>query len=274
MGNSLSAPSAILLSQSPNKIHMLTYTVLCLIGLIVGSMNAIAGGGMLIGFPLMIAFGVPPLVANATANMITPGGQIASAYAYRQYLRKVPVFYALLLLPVAIGSAAGALLLRHTSAERFASMVPELILFAIILFALQPLLHFHLNKHLRSRARHWVSFILIAVALLPVSVYGGYFGAGYGFIMLAFIGFTKIHEMHEMNAMKNVANIVVAAISLACLWTAHLVDWRVGVAMGVGTTIGGYIGARLSQRVSSHTLRIAVIVLGLVATIYLGFRHY
>ena len=253
---------------------MITYALLGLVGLIVGSMNAIAGGGILIGFPLMIAFGVSPLVANATANMITPGGQIASAFAYRQYLRKVPKFYALLLIPVAIGTVAGALLLRNTSPEHFARMVPELILFAIVLFALQPFLHFHLNRHIHSKARHWLPLILIALALLPVSVYGGYFGAGYGFIMLAFLGFTKIHEMHQMNAMKNVANIVVAGISLLCLWTAHLVDWRVGLAMGIGATIGGYVGARLSQKVSSHVLRIAVIVIGLAATVYLGLRHY
>lgn len=253
---------------------MLTYTVLCLIGLVVGSMNAIAGGGMLIGFPLMIAFGVPPLVANATANMVTPGGQIASAFAYRKYLRKVPKFYALLLIPVALGSAAGALLLRKTSAEHFANMVPELILFAIVLFALQPFLHFHLHKHIHSKVRRWLPFILIALALLPVSIYGGYFGAGYGFIMLAFLGFTKIHEMHQMNAMKNIANIFVAGISLLCLWTAHLVNWRVGLAMAIGTTLGGYIGARLSQRVSSHALRIVVIVIGLAATVYLAMRHY
>ncbi len=253
---------------------MITYILLGLAGLIVGSMNAIAGGGILIGFPLMIAFGVSPLVANATANMITPGGQIASAFAYRQYLRKVPKFYILLLIPVAIGTVAGALLLRNTSPEHFARMVPELILFAIVLFALQPFLHFHLNRHLHSRTRHWLPFVLIALALLPVSVYGGYFGAGYGFIMLAFLGFTKIHEMHQMNAMKNIANIVVAGISLLCLWTAHLVNWRVGLAMGIGTTIGGYVGARLSQNVSSHALRIVVITLGLAATVYLGLRHY
>src|SRR5438270_3938759 len=112
---------------------------LFLVGIVVGGMNAIAGGGMLIGFPIMILVGLPALVANATACVVTLPGQIGSAYGYRSYLRKVPAVYLWLLVPCAAGAAIGATLLRHTSYSRFAELVPGLILLAVALFAFQPL---------------------------------------------------------------------------------------------------------------------------------------
>src|SRR6266702_7761946 len=103
--------------------------VLLLAGLVVGAMNAIAGGGFLVGFPVLVALGIPPLVANATGNIIVGPGQLASALGYQKYLRKVPLRYAVLLIPIIIGSAAGAITLRSTSAKDFAAIVPGLVLF-------------------------------------------------------------------------------------------------------------------------------------------------
>jgi uncharacterized protein len=248
--------------------------ILFLVGLIVGAMNAIAGGGMLIGFPALIALGVHPLVANATANVVTGPGQIASAFAYRKYLRKVPLKYGLLLVPVVVGAAMGALLLRSTPAEHFAQLVPGLVLFGVGLFAVQPLLHFHLHRHLKGRYKTWVPIIIIGLATLPVSIYGGYFGAGYGFIMLAFLGFTSLHDTHMINAMKNVAATGVASASIVCLYGSHLIDWRVGTIAAAGSILGGYLGARYAQKVSSHQLRVAVIIIGVLAVAYLAMQEY
>ena len=105
--------------------------ILLLAGFIVGAMNAIAGGGMLVGFPVLIVLGTPALFANATANIVALPGQIASAIGYWKYLKRVPPRYLLLLLPVVVGSAAGALMLRHTSAGNFADAVPLLLLFGV-----------------------------------------------------------------------------------------------------------------------------------------------
>lgn len=247
---------------------------LFLVGLVVGGMNAIAGGGMLVGFPVLIAFGLPPLMANATGNVVTAPGQLASAIGYRKYLRKVPLRYALLLVPVVIGAAIGALTLRHTPPTNFAHMVPVLVLFGVALFAFQPLLHFHLHRHLKGRARTIAPLLFIGMAMLPLSFYGGYFGAGYGFILLAFLGFTSLHDTHMMNAMKNVAAIFVSSTSLICLYSAHIIDWHHGLAMAAGGMIGGYVGARGAQKVSSHWLRWVVICLGLAAVIYLAIHEY
>jgi uncharacterized membrane protein YfcA len=248
--------------------------ILLLVGIVVGSMNAIAGGGMLIGFPVMLALGIPPITANAVGNVVTGPGQLASAFGYRNYLRKVPLYYAWLLLPIIAGSAVGAFILRHTSAQDFASIVPGLVLFGVVLFAFQPLMHFHLHRHLKGRAKTALPLVLLAAAILPLSIYGGYFGAGYGFIMLAFLGFTNLPDTHTINAMKNVAAIFVSGTTIVCLYTAHLIDWRVGLVMAAGSTVGGYVGARSAQKVSSHWLRIIIICVGLTAVIYLGLRQY
>lgn len=248
--------------------------LLVIVGFIVGAMNAIAGGGMLIGFPVLVALGVPPLTANATGNIITLPGQIASAFGYRAYLRKVPKIYLWLLAPLIIGGSLGALTLRTTSAQEFEKIVPILVLFGVALFTFQPLLHFHLHRHLKGRAKTALPIVLLAIAMLPLSFYGGYFGAGYGFILLAFLGFTSLHDAHMINAMKNVSAIFISIVSMICLLSAHLIDWKTGLVMAIGTTAGGYIGARSAQKVSSHALRLAIIAVGLCAAVWLGFKQY
>lgn len=248
--------------------------ILFFVGIIVGVMNAIAGGGMLLGFPIMVALGMPPIVANATGALVTSPGQLASAIGYANYLRKVPLRYAWLLVPVVIGAAAGALTLRNTPHEYFAQLVPVLVLFGIGLFAFQPLMHFHLHRHIKKGSRTNWPIIILGFAILPVSFYGGFFGAGYGFMMLAFLSFTSLRDTHMMNAMKNVSAIFMSVTVMVCLFGANLIDWRIGAIMAVGSIIGGYYGAHYAQKVSSHRLRIAIIVIGLLAVAYLGYSAY
>ena len=248
--------------------------VLLLAGFIVGTMNAIAGGGMLVGFPVLVGLGVPPLLANVTGAIITLPGQLASAYGYRKYIRRVPLRYALLLVPSVLGTAAGALTLRHTPEQAFANIVPILVLLGVALFTFQPLMHFHLHSQITGKARTWLPIIIIGFAMLPLSFYGGYFGAGYGFMMLAFLGLTNLQDTHMMNGMKNIAATSVSATSIACLYSSHLIQWRTGLVMAVGSTIGGYIGARYVQKVSGQWLRISIIIIGMGAVICLGIREY
>lgn len=229
---------------------------------------------MLIGFPIMVALGIPPLVANATANVITAPGQLTSAFGYRRYLRRVPRRFAILIVPLVIGAAAGALTLRQTSANDFERIIPWLVLFGVVLFAFQPLLHFHVRQHLRGKHRTLTPLFWIALATLPLAFYGGYFGAGFGFLMLAFLSFAKLSDTHMMNAMKNIGATFVSGTALLCLLSTGLIDWRVGLITAAGAAIGGYSGARFSQRLSSHWLRILVIVIGLGAVVYLALQRY
>lgn len=243
-------------------------------GIVVGVMNAIAGGGMLIGFPILIATGLSPLVANITSHVIVLPGTLASAYGYRRYIKKVPQKYLYLLIPCILGGMTGAFLLRRTSSAHFQEIVPFLIVSAVILFALQPYLHFKLNKHIRSQIKAVKPLAVIALAIFPVAVYGGYFGAGFGFIMLAFLGFTKLHEFHQMNGLKNLASSCISIASITVLFSTHLINWRYAVIMACGCLIGGYYGAIYSQKVSSHYLRITVILIGLSTAAYLAIHRF
>lgn len=251
-----------------------TDIILFVTGIVIGIMNAIAGGGGLVGFPVLLAVGLPALTADATGYVAVLPGQIASAFGYRNYLKKVPKIYLLLLIPCAIGAAIGSYLLRHTSFSHFASIVPVLILLAVIIFALQPLLHFHFIHHLRSRHKSMWKFLAFSTALLIMTTYGGYFGAGLGFALLALISFTSQHEIHTMNGMKNIAGIVVAGVAIIGVSHAHLIHWHYGLIVAGGNLIGGYLGARLAQKVSSHAIRIVVIAIGLTTAGYLAVQYH
>jgi uncharacterized membrane protein YfcA len=252
--------------------------LLFLVGIVVGGMNAIAGGGMLIGFPILLAVGVPALVANVTTNIIVLPGSLSATYGYRRYLRRVRRQYLLLLLPTIIGAAIGATVLRHTSSTTFEQYVPGLILVAVVLFAAQPVLYSQLHHNLRGSKQLKSSkrvLLITGLIVVPLAAYGGYFGAGFGFIMLAFLGFTRLHDhIHRMNALKNIMTICIASTSLACLYSSHLIDWRHGLVMGSGCLLGGYFGSVLTQKIPSQAIRIIVIFIGLGTATYLGLRRY
>lgn len=253
---------------------MLHDVILFLVGIVVGVMNAIAGGGMLLGFPVLLAFGMSPLAANITSSLVILPGSLTSAYGYRKYLRKVHKRYLLLLIPCVIGAAIGAVILRYTPSDRFQEIVPALVGFAVVLFAFQPIMRAHLHRHIRGVRKSSDSLFVVSIALLPAAVYGGYFGAGFGFVMLAFLGFTKLHEIHTMTALKNLATSSIAFVSLLCLYSTGLINWHLGLVMAAGCTIGGYYGSLLTQKVSSHALRIAVVIIGIGTAGYLALRSY
>lgn len=243
-------------------------------GIVVGGINAIAGGGGLIGFPVLLSVGMRALTADATSYIAVLPGQISSAFGYRHYLKKVPKIYLILIIPCAAGAAIGAHLLRSTSFNDFEKLVPFLVLLSVAVFALQPVLHLHLLKHLRSKRKSLIKFCLIGLAMFAVTIYGGYFGVGLGFAILALLGMSSLHEIHTLNGMKNIAAITVIVVAIASIYSAHIIDWHNGLIMAGGNLIGGYVGARLAQRFSSHWLRIVVIIIGVVTAGYLALRYH
>jgi uncharacterized membrane protein YfcA len=253
---------------------MLKDVLLFLVGILTGSMNAIAGGGMLVGFPAMLAYGLSALTANATGNIVVLPGQIASAFGYRKFLKQTPKKYLWLIVPCVLGALIGATILRHTPSSKFENYIPWLILFAVGLFAFQPFLHRYLHQHIHSKSKRVKPLFLIGLGLFPVAIYGGYFGAGIGFIMLAFLGFTKVKDAHQINAMKNVAATFMCAASILVLAHGSLINWHAGLVMGSGSLIGGYCGARFAQRISSHAIRIVVISIGVITFIWLALRYH
>lgn len=248
--------------------------LLFIAGIIVGGMNAIAGGGMLFGFPIMLASGMPAIAANATSHVALIPGQIGALISYRKYLKKVSPIYLALVIPLILGAGVGAHFLTKTHADDFERLIPILLAFAVGLFALQPFLHKHFHAHLKSKNKNLAGLGLMGLIAFPLAIYGGYFGVGFGFVLLAFLGFSKIHDIHKINAIKNVGTFVIAITTTMVLFGSGLIDWRSGLFMATGCGIGGFYGGHLAQRFSSHAIRLFIIAVGVLSVIFLFLKNY
>jgi len=234
-----------------------------------GAINAVAGGGTLITFPVLILFGVPPMIANATSTLSLVLGISGSLYGFRARLAEVRPWFPTFI-PVSIaGGWLGSLLLTRGSEEFFTRLVPYLVLFATVLFMLQGVV--------RRRVAHRAVALQsppsgrwhLAVALLfqfLVSVYGGYFGAGIGILMLATLGFLGFSDIHGMNTLKNVLGSLINIVAAFWFTVSGLIDWPRMVIMTVGAVIGYYLGATWSQRLPQSGVRQLITVIGLVIT--------
>lgn len=250
-------------------------------GIVAGVMNAIAGGGALITLPMMIATGIPPLVANVTNHFAVLPGQFLTVVRLRKHLKKVSRVYLVLTIPCFIGSVIGAIILRNTEPHNFAKLIPALLLFAVVMFTVQPYIHGHVHsvihpsrfkrKHLPNR---WRKLFLLTLAILPIAIYGGFFGAGFGFIMLAFLSFTNMKHMNEMTAVKSLLGLCTLVAACVCLIGSGLIDWQHAAIIASGNIFGGWFGGSLAERVSSRKLRIAVIIIGFIAVGHLAMRQY
>jgi uncharacterized membrane protein YfcA len=244
-----------------------------------GAMNAIAGGGTLVTFPAIVALGVPPLVANATSTVALWPAAVGSMWGYRKELEGARAWAIRFAPPSLLGGALGAWLLLRTPAEEFERIVPFLVLGATLLFLIQR----PLTQRLRSgRATEalaqqeqepdsppWI----FAVYQFGVGVYGGYFGAGIGILMLAVLGLMGFRNIHRMNGLKNWGGLCMNAVAAGMFAFSGIVNWPVALAMAVGGLIGGYGGSRLAQAVGQARVRAAVVVIGLGSFVWLLVRR-
>ncbi|HVP43223.1 MAG TPA: sulfite exporter TauE/SafE family protein [Terriglobales bacterium] len=256
-------------------MHPTHAIALFLAGLAAGTLNAIAGGGSFISFPTLMFTGVPAVEANATNTVGLWPGLAASGVAYFRLL-KVP---ARLLAPVLatsiLGGLGGALMLLNTPQHTFQHLIPYLMLFATLLFMFGP--------RLRVMAGHaavvedldrlsWRAITAFSLANLAVSIYGGYFGAGIGFMALALLAALGLHDVHTMNALRTVTAAVINAAAVITFIAAGAVYWPQCVVMIVGSLSGGWFGARFTQRADPAKVRQAIIGLGLVLSAYFFFK--
>lgn len=231
--------------------------LLLLIGFIGGVLNAVAGGSSLITFPALMVVGLPPVVANATNFMGLIASNAAALPAYRHELRElVPKIIPLIGL-ACIGGLVGALLLLVSDPSVFIALIPFLILFATLMFAFGDQMRAWLDKLLAGRA-------LGLIILFFAAVYGGYFGAGLGIILLAVVQLFGFHDYNQANAIKNLLGTLFSVISIVIFGFGGLINWPYAAVMVVGSTIGGYSGGILAKRFDNSTLRKALIIYGLL----------
>lgn len=240
-----------------------------LAAMVAGFINAIAGGGTLVSFPVLLAIGIPPVVANVTNTVALVPGTIGGMWAQRnefqsQYKRLLK------LLPVAIvGGVAGGLLILNTSESAFKSIIPYLILLATLLLAAQVsiknwivsrLVNIHHEKH--------SPFFMMTMVFLA-AIYGGYFGAGLGVILMAVLGLVTDDSMTRLNFLKQALGFAINLAAAIYFAFSGMVDWWVAFVMIFGSLLGGLIGGKLAGKIKPEMLRWIVVSAGLIAaTVY------
>jgi uncharacterized membrane protein YfcA len=241
--------------------------MLALAGIFAGSINAVAGGGSLISFPILIAIGIPAVPANITNAVALWPGSLASLWGYRNEAKGTLKITFLLTVPAVLGALLGAWALLHTSEALFRRVVPALILLATILLWQQQRI-----KELFARgqsARH----LGFAIALqILVSIYGGYFGAGMGIMMLAVLGLSMEGDIHKLNAVKTWLATIINIVASIFFLASNRIVLRPGLALCLGAIAGGYWGARLAMKVQPDYVRRFIILIGIALTIFFAWR--
>ncbi|HCL65779.1 MAG TPA: hypothetical protein DIC56_13260 [Rhizobium sp.] len=231
-------------------------------GFFSGAVNAIAGGGTFLTFGALTLAGLPPIAANATSSIVQFPGYITSTIAYWPEIRARLRSTILLAAISAIGALAGALLLLSLDNPSFARMVPWLLLAATLVFAAGPWLK---PKALNEHPSHPLAS---AVSQFFMAVYGGFFGAGMGIMMLAILGVTLGGNYHRLNALKNLLSIVIATVAIAVFVSGGVVVWAKAVVMIPAVALGGYSGVWAARRVPQSLMRAIVVAVGLGLTVY------
>jgi uncharacterized membrane protein YfcA len=271
-------PSAVLLFFPAVDLRILWLICASFLG---GALNAVAGGGSFLCFPAMLGVCAGPIQANATNTVALWPGQLTSIAGYRAEVRKHSSLAIRMGIAGLIGGSFGAIVLLNTPAATFIQLVPWLLLFAALVFALsEPVMKLIARLKSKSsptaapdenRARNsW----LVPVATAIICFYIGYFGAGAGFLIISLLSVFGFTDLNEMNAMKVVSTT--GANGMACILFAFSgkVEWRYCLAAMVTCAIGGYLSARIAQRLDPRFLRGMVVVIGLGMAAYFFWKNH
>ena len=233
-----------------------------------GVLNAIAGGGSFLTLPALVFTGVPPIAANATSALAVSPGYLGSVWGFRAELRALdPQLLRREALLASVGGVVGALLLLVTPAKVFSGLIPWLLLFATLLFALGPRIA-GLGRRGTGDAHGPTALARWRMpGLLLVSVYGGYFNGGLGILLMALYTLTGEGRIHTANALKNFNSFVLSILSVVAFALAGAIVWPQAVWMMACATLGGVAGARLAKRLPASWVRVLVIATGVTMSV-------
>jgi uncharacterized membrane protein YfcA len=238
-----------------------------LAGVAAGTINTVVGSGTLITFPTLLAFGVPPVTANVSNTIGLVPGSLSGAIGYRRELVGQRGRLLRLGTASAIGGVAGAVLLLVLPAAAFDAVVPVLIGLGCVLVLLQPRISAAVTARAQARGReahpHGAAWVWVLVML--AGVYGGYFGAAQGVLLMAVLGVGLQESMQRNNATKNVLALLVNAIAALVFIAVADVDWAVAGLIALGAVVGGQLGATVGRRLPPVVLRAVIVLVGVVA---------
>lgn len=253
-----------------NSISPLSWIILLAAATAAGVANALAGGGTFMIFPALVFAGIDPIMANATSSVITMPGGIASAMVYRSGMSiSGRLFWTLVLISVA-GGVAGSQLLLHTSSERFSKIVPFLMIGASLVFSLSNQLRTFASAHTSSRTHA----SLLYAGTLAISVYGGYFGAGMGVLMIVLFLITANIGVQQSAGLRMWCATGVNTLAVAAFIVRGIVVWPVAIPMLICTLAGGYWGAHAVQRLTAETARRVVLGFAWTMSLWLLVRSW
>jgi uncharacterized membrane protein YfcA len=242
-----------------------TIVLLAGAGLGAGAVNAVAGGGSLVSFPALLAAGYPSVTANVTNSVAVLPGYVGGSIAYRRELAGQADRIRALAPTSIAGTAAGSALLLTTPASVFDAVVPWLVLAACALLALQPRFAAVAERH-RDRRR---STVALHVGLFAGAVYGGYFGAGLGIMLLALLGVLLSDDLHRLNALKGVLSLVIALGAALAFVIFGPIAWEAALIVGATSLVGGAAGVRVARLLPARVLRAGVVTYGVAVAIVL-----
>jgi uncharacterized membrane protein YfcA len=257
---------------------MFDYLSLCVVAAVAGAINSVAGGGTLLTFPALIsALGgsaEAAVIANATSTVALFPGSLAGMAGYRRELFEARSWAKLLLLPSLAGGLIGSLLLIRLPAAAFKTLIPWLILTAALLFWLQPRIARAIGLGSDGNASGPQHVGLVAGFQFGVAIYGGYFGAGIGILMLTALALMGLHDIHQMNGLKTLFNVAINGVAVAVFIASGKVDWSFALAMAAAAIVGGYGGAHFARRLDRNFVRRVVVLIGLVLAGYYLFQQF
>jgi uncharacterized membrane protein YfcA len=259
---------------------------------VAGALNAVAGGGTNVSFPALLWLGLPPVIANATSAVALWPGSLAGAWGYRRSLAGAQARWFWLVAPSVLGGALGAWMLVALPSHAFAALAPWLVLASTLLFAGRLLLTARRQRRAADpltapatadgpraetvalgplddapqRAAHRSLWAALVVQL-GIAVYGGYFGAGIGILMLATLGLCGIEDLNVTNGIKNLLAAAINGTAILGFVLARAVDWRIAPVMALGAIAGGWAGAHAAQRLPPLAVRWAIVGIGLLMTV-------
>lgn len=241
------------------------------VAFVAGAVNSVAGGGTLVSFPTLVWLGLPATVANATNTVAIWPGSLGGMWGYRRDMAGTPRVMILLAVPSLAGGLVGAVLLAWTPPGVFERIVPYLILFATCVFMLQEPVQRRLGS---GRPGHESARWLAGAAVFQfaVAIYGGYFGAGIGILMLAALGVLGQTDVHRMNGLKNFFAVCINGVAALYFIAAGMIDWPYTIVMAVGAVVGGYFCAGVARRLGRSAVRRIVIGIGLAMAVSLLVR--
>lgn len=236
--------------------------VLVLVGMVAGTMNSIIGSGGLVTFPALLAFGYSPLVANMTNNMGVLPGALSAAYAYRRELKTQWSRIVRLAALSLVGGFGGAILLFVLPAAAFKKIVPVLIAVALVLIILQPWLQNRIAQRETTHRRH---IITRDSAIFLTGIYGGYFGAAQGILLMSILGAVIDETIQKLNSIKIMLAVCANTAAAIVFMFRGGIAWGAAGALAVGSIVGGQIGAHIGRRLPVPVYRAFIVLVGLVA---------